>query len=165
MKVISEYIYCIIIAAIAIGIVENITPGAGRMKKQVEFVASFVLLLSLISPARELIEDIYDGYDISIGNAESGGVAAPEEDPYSAVKDAVTTEISKEVKNIISDTLSIPASQIGVFPELVSDDSGYITVTKIKIILPDKYSGSFSAVKKAVEEYFGINVEVSSEGP
>lgn len=165
MKVLSEYIYCIIIAAIAVGVVENIGPAAGKMRHHVEFVASLVLLLSIIAPSKELISEIYQEYCSTENEIESPdyGDSEKNEDPYFAVKETVRIEISNEVKSILSENFQVSSENISVFPELIYDNEKYITLTGIKVTVPEKYSGSFSIMEKKIEEKFFVDTVVSAE--
>ncbi len=164
----SGYIYSIVIAAVAMGIVLIISPSNGGLKKHIQLIASVFLICLLIKPTLEFFDAVKEltQNSSSILPSDDGELYDKYESIYENYLDGEYGEnIGEAVKDVLYEKFSIKKENCRVLTKFKSGEIAGVRLPEtITVIL----SGSAKLldpepVRVFVQELFGCEVKLAVE--
>ena len=152
MNNVKQYTFTLFCCTLAITIVEILVPSS--CKKQISYITGLIMLLTVLSPLSEIIDNI------SIENEEIMQSAINHVDENEILAEQFKNNVYKIVKDKL-DSNGIIANDIRI--EIIMSDNE-LKLGSIKVLLNPSDSDKAVYVKQMLEQYLEVEILVSAGG-
>ena len=113
MNEIKGYVFCVLMASAASGILKNLSSGMKRFEKQIGFVCSLAIIVMIVSPIAKMISEAGNGDRLFPDISYEDDTLMPDGNDK-LIAERYVTECEKSMCRILSQRFDIPTEDISV---------------------------------------------------
>ncbi len=134
MEAVKEYFLCVIIAAVAAGLIGILAPDGNGVGKYVRFAASLAVIAAVCTPLRPAVEYLY-----ALSETDVSAVIDDELEKYTERTNQLITEqstaiVCETIKTELSEEFDIPLHECEIILD-TEEESGEIRLIKVTVVL------------------------------
>lgn len=137
----GKYLTSIIVVSIIIGIIQLIAPSHANLDKYIKMICTLVMLLVIISPILEIIND----FDMDLLDEIKDKIELPSEDKDNEyneilkeyIKNHSISELKLEIKSILDKEFEIPSEECDI-QLFTQTTQGKAVLSEVQILLSDR---------------------------
>lgn len=155
MSAIQGWTAGVCFAVLAVAILQQILPD-GAMRRMAELAVGAFFLCAVLAPLAKAAPDLSLFFQASSQPARE------------ALRDTVETQRQQAVRASLENLIAAQLVREGIFYKKIEvfmdmDEDGGIVISKVAVILPQKYAGDCGRAAASLSEALGMTVEVTAD--